>query len=125
MEKVTGIGGYFFKAKDPQKLAEWYFKYMGISKTPTTYEESSWWQDRGPTIFEPFDHTNPYLNKYERHWIINFRVKNLDAMVQQLTNAEIEVEVDPQIYPNGRFAMLDDPEGNPIQLWEPAGIDTL
>ncbi len=124
MEKVTGLGGYFFKARDPQNLADWYFKHLGISKTPTTYEESSWWQERGPTIFKPFNHTHPYLDKYGRQWIINFRVKNLNPMVQQLTIAEIEVEVDPQVYPNGRFSILNDPEGNPIQLWEPAGIDS-
>ncbi len=58
-------------------------------------------------------------------WMLNFRVRNLAAMVAQLQQAGIAVEVDPAEYPNGVFAKLHDPEGNPIQLWEPIGDDTL
>ena len=60
-----------------------------------------------------------YFGAAEHTWMINFRVRNLDAMLSQLRAAEIEVAEDSEVYPNGRFARLCDPEGNPIQLWEP------
>ena len=60
-----------------------------------------------------------------RTWAINFRVKDLDAMVAQLRAADVEVTVEEKVYPNGRFARLKDPEGNSIELWEPAGIDLV
>lgn len=123
MERVRGIGGVFFRAKDPEMLEAWYEKHLGITKVPKTYEEGSWWQDEGPTVFAPFDDNNEYLKQYNRPWILNFRVGNLDAMVEQLRSAGIHVEVDPEQYPNGRFASLYDPEGNPIQLWQPMGTD--
>ena len=56
-------------------------------------------------------------------WMINFRVRSLDKMAAQLRANGVAVEVDPEVYPNGRFAKLSDPEGNPIQLWEPGGVD--
>ena len=123
MERVTGIGGIFFRAKEPEKLAKWYEQNLGISGVPKTYEDGSWWQDEGPTVFSPFNEENDILNQFNRSWILNFRVKNLNAMVTQLQSAGIEVTVDPEQYPNGRFAALHDPEGNPIQLWQPEGID--
>ena len=60
-----------------------------------------------------------YFGSREQAWMINFRVRGLDAMVEQLRKSNIEVKVDPENYPNGRFARLHDPEGNPIELWEP------
>jgi predicted enzyme related to lactoylglutathione lyase len=78
-----------------------------------------WRQEGGATAFQPFPSTTKYLGPETQQWMINFRVAHLDAMVAQLTAAGIKVEVDPQKYPNGRFALLHDPEGNPIQLWEP------
>ena len=78
-----------------------------------------WRQESGTTAFQPFPATTKYFGPETQQWMINFRVAHLDAMVAQLTAAGIKVEVDPQKYPNGRFALLHDPEGNPIQLWEP------
>jgi len=118
-EKVTGIGGFFFKAKDPKALAEWYEKNLGVGRTPTAKGMAPWHQDAGTTAFQPFPATTKYFGPETQQWMLNFRVANLDAMVAQLTAAGIKVEVDPQKYPNGRFALLHDPEGNPIQLWEP------
>ena len=118
-EKVTGIGGFFFKAKDPKGLAEWYEKNLGVARTPTAKGMEPWRQESGTTAFQPFPATTKYFGSETQQWMINFRVANLDAMVAQLTAAGIKVEVDPQKYPNGRFALLHDPEGNPIQLWEP------
>jgi glyoxylase I family protein len=119
MEKVTGIGGFFFKAKDPKALAEWYEKNLGVTRTPMAKGMEPWHQDAGTTAFQPFPATTKYFGPETQQWMINFRVANLDAMVAQLTAAGIKVDVDPQKYPNGRFALLHDPEGNPIQLWEP------
>lgn len=118
-EKVTGIGGVFFRADDPQALAEWYQEHLGIMRVPENYETQPWIQPAGPTVFAPFASTTTYFGKPEQQWMINFRVSNLDAMVRQLRAAGIEVEVDSTHYPNGRFARLHDPEGNPIELWEP------
>jgi len=118
MEKVTGIGGFFFKAKNPQMLAEWYETNLGVSKIPTDYDGTVWEQEAGTTVFGGFDDEAGLLGPNQA-WMINFRVSALDAMVKQLQDAGIKVEVDPETYPNGRFASLSDPEGNPIQLWEP------
>lgn len=118
-EVVTGIGGVFFKAQNPQALAEWYEKNLGIARTPTTYDQQPWMQLAGPTVFAPFTNTTTHFGRAEQQWMINFRVRDLDAMVRQLREAGIEVTVDPTVHPNGRFARLSDPEGNPIELWEP------
>jgi len=120
MEKVTGIGGFFFRAKDPKALGRWYQQHLGISLTPSSYEDSVWQQEAGPTVFDPQAETSDLFKGTEKIWMLNFRVRNLDKMAAQLRAAGIAVEIDPQSYPNGRFASLHDPEGNPIQLWQPA-----
>lgn len=120
-EQVTGIGGFFFKAEEPQMLAAWYDEHLGVDQTPQTYEVQPWQQEAGSTVFGIFRARTEYFGAPEQTWMINFRVNDLDAMVEQLRGAGIEVEVDPSTYPNGRFARLQDPEGNPIQLWQPMG----
>lgn len=119
VEKVTGIGGLFFRAKDPEMLRKWYDEHLGVTPGPRDYGQLPWSQEAGPTVFEPFPANTDYFGSPERAWMINFRVRDLDAMVAQLRAAGLEVKVDDQIYPNGRFAKLRDPEGNPIELWEP------
>jgi predicted enzyme related to lactoylglutathione lyase len=119
MERVTGLGGVFFRARDPKGLSRWYEQHLGVKKTPATYDEMPWVQEQGPTAFAPFSQDTTYFGRPEQMWMLNFRVRDLDAMAQQLRAAGIEVESDPEEYPNGRFARLADPEGNPIQLWEP------
>jgi len=123
MEKVTGIGGLFFRSREPETLARWYRDHLGISLIPTNYEEPGWEQQAGPTAFAPFPETTSYFGDSGKVWMVNFRVRNLEAMAAQLSAAGIPVEIDPQVYPNGRFARLHDPEGNPIELWEPQGSD--
>lgn len=124
MEQVTGIGGLFFRARDPQALGEWYRYRLGVTLVPSKYEEAGWRQEAGPTAFAPFPETTDYFGPdAAKTWMVNFRVRSLDAMVAQLRAAGVPVEVDPQSYPNGRFARLYDPEGNPIELWEPDGRD--
>jgi predicted enzyme related to lactoylglutathione lyase len=119
MEKVSGIGGFFFRARDPTSLASWYEKYLGISPIPESEAAEPWRQESGPTAFAPFHESTEYFGDHSRSWMINFRVRDLDAMVAQLTAAGASVAVDEQDYPHGRFARLRDPEGNPIELWEP------
>jgi predicted enzyme related to lactoylglutathione lyase len=123
MEKVTGIGGFFFRAHDPKALGLWYQQHLGVSLIPTSSEESPWQQEAGPTAFAPFKETSGYFGDTTKVWMLNFRVRDLDKMAAQLQAAGIEVKIDPQSYPNGRFARVHDPEGNPIELWQPAKPD--
>src|SRR5438876_6713400 len=123
MEKVTGIGGLFFRARDPSALSRWYQEHLGVTLTPANYDEPPWQQEAGPTVFAPFPEQTTYFGDPKQTWMVNFRVRNLDAMTAQLRAADIAVEIDPEEYPNGRFARLNDPDGNPIQLWEPRGRD--
>jgi glyoxylase I family protein len=119
-ERVLGIGGLFFRSRDPKALAAWYQEHLGIDPTPTDFNQPVWQQAAGPTIFAPFPKETDYFGSSTQTWMVNFRVRNLDAMVTQLRAAHITVDVDGKSYPNGRFARLHDPEGNPIELWEPA-----
>ena len=121
MEKVTGIGGFFFRAKDPKALGLWYQQHLGISLIPTSYEESPWQQEAGPTAFAPFKETSDYFGDAHKVWMLNFRVRDLDKMAAQLRAAGIEVKINEESSPIGSFARLHDPEGNPIELWQPAG----
>ncbi len=123
MERVTGIGGLFFRARDPEGLAEWYSAHLGVDPAPESYENSSWWQQPGPTVFAALPEDSDHFEGAANSWSVNFRVGDLDAMVTQLRRAGVEVEVDAETYPNGRFANLRDPEGNPVQLWQPEGAD--
>lgn len=118
-EKVTGIGGLFFRAHDPDALAKWYDEHLGVLPVPTSYGGPVWQQEAGPTAFAPFPETTGYFGDASKMWMVNFRVGNLDKMVEQLRASGIAVKVDPQKYPNGRFARLKDPEGNHIELWQP------
>jgi glyoxylase I family protein len=119
MEKVTGIGGLFFRAHDPKALGRWYQQHLGIALTPSSYGESVWEQEAGPTAFTPFGEKSDYFGDASKFWMVNFRVRDLDKMAAQLQAAGITVKIDPQSYPIGRFARLHDPEGNPIELWQP------
>ena len=119
-ERVLGIGGLFFRSRDPKKLAQWYQLHLGIDPVPTEYGHTVWQQAAGPTVFSPFPMDTEYFGSQQQAWMVSFRVRNLDAMVAQLQKLNIAVKVDAETYPNGRFARLHDPEGNPIELWEPA-----
>ena len=118
-EKVVGIGGFFFRAKEPKVPAQWYLDHLGVSKIPMKHGEKPWEQEAGATAFAPFSEKSDYFD-VSKGWMLNFRVHDLDRMVAQLQAAGIEVKVDPTAYPNGRFAHLHDPEGNPLELWQPA-----
>lgn len=123
MEKVDGIGGFFFRSGNPEKLAKWYADHLGIDVVPSDYDTPAWQTEAGTTVFAPFAKDTGFFGDLSQQWMINFRVRDLDAMAAQLEAAGVKVEVDPETYPNGRFAQLSDPEGNPIQLWQPGGCD--
>lgn len=118
-EKVEGIGGFFFRAKDPKGLAVWYRDHLGIALTPGDYATTPWQTQAGPTVFAPFPMDTKNFDNERQTWMMNFRVRRLDKIVAQLKGKGIEVKVDPKTYPNGRFAHLQDPEGNPLELWQP------
>ena len=88
---------------------------------PVSEDALPWRQESGPTAFAPFPEATTYFGA-KQMWMINFRVRDLYAIAAQLRSAGIAVEIDPQTQPNGRFARLHDPEGNPIELREPQGI---
>ncbi len=117
LARAVGIGGVFFRAADAAGLAEWYEKHLGIDDL----HKSVWHQEAGMTIFGPFDRNSEYFGRAEQQWMINFRVDDLDALIAKLTADGIEVETraewDSEV---GRFARIHDPEGNPVELWEPA-----
>lgn len=119
MEKVTGIGGFFFRAKNPDALANWYEERLGVTTVPKSYGGKPWRQQEGVTVFAPFQQDSEMIGPPEHTWMINFRVDDMDAIVAQLRAAGETITVDPERYPNGRFAEVRDPEGNGIQLWQP------
>ncbi|HEY3674610.1 MAG TPA: VOC family protein [Candidatus Tumulicola sp.] len=119
MERVTGIGGLFFRSSDPAGSARWYSEHLGINAGGEG-ESDVWQQAAGPTVFAPFAKDTEYFPE-RNSWMLNLRVANLDAMVAQLRNAGINVEITFEDDNVGRFARLSDPDGNPIELWEQKG----
>ena len=116
MAKALGIGGVFFRAKDTDALSLWYETHLGVP--------GFWMQEAGLTVFAPFKADTDYFPP-DRQWMINFRVDDLDAMMAQLKAAGIAVETRAEwdTPETGRFARIHDPEGNPIELWQPPGND--
>ncbi len=112
---VTGLGGFFFRSDDPEALSAWYQKHFGICP-----ENFSWEQAAGPTVVMPFPKSTDHFSA-EKQWMLNLRVSELDAVLQELAAAGIAVVTDPEwdTPETGRFARIHDPEGNPIELWEP------
>ena len=117
MKNITGIGGFFFRCKDPKALKEWYINVLGVD-----VQEMVWQQEAGPTVFEPFKQDSDYF-KTDKHWMLNFRVTDLKALVRDLKSKGVAVEQKEEwnsMPEYGAFARVHDPEGNPIELWEPA-----
>ena len=113
---VTGIGGIFFRAKDPKALSAWYAETLGVGAG----EWGVWQPEAGPSVFLPFAADTDYYPA-DRQWMINFRVTDLDALLNILRAKGIKIitkaEWDSPEF--GRFARIHDPEGNPVELWEP------
>ena len=119
MQRVTGIGGFFFRARDPAGLAAWYEANLGISSTDTAW---SWSQQAGPTVFAPFPTDTDYFGRLEQQTMLNFRVDDLDAMLEQLRAAGATVDDEVAEASFGRFGHAVDPEGNRFELWQPGEI---
>jgi predicted enzyme related to lactoylglutathione lyase len=121
MERVTGIGGVFFKARDPHGLAAWYQEHLGVPMDEgQTYGTLV---SQGPgevTVFATFPDDTAYFDPSQSPFMVNFRVRDLDAMLTQLREAGVPVETRIQEEVYGRFGWAMDPEGNRIELWEPS-----
>ena len=115
---VTGIGGYFFRANDPEGLRKWYIKHLGVGSEPYGVRETG----GGTCVFAPFPADTDYLPE-GKQCMINLRVDDLDALCGRLSGAGIEVITKSEwdMPGVGRFARIHDPEGNAIELWQPAG----
>lgn len=120
MERVSGIGGIFFKAKDPAALAGWYRDHLGVPvEQQQTYASL---ESRGagePTIWSAFPVDTDYFGPDSPDLMVNYRVEDLDAMLAQLRRAGAEVDDRIEEYEYGRFGWARDPEGNRFELWEP------
>jgi len=120
MERVRGVGGVFFKARDPQALAEWYRDHLGIpvaeGQTYASFEST------GPgdqTVWSAFPMQTEYFGPGSSRLMVNYRVDGLDAMLAQLRDAGVEVIERTEDHDYGRFGWAVDPEGNRFELWEP------
>ena len=124
VEQVTGIGGVFFKAKDPKGMAAWYQKNLGI-QSKGGYADFVWRdkdhpEEKGHTAWRIFPTNTTYFGQSPSSLMINYRVSNLDRMLEQLRASGVKIEK-VEDYDYGRWAWIEDPEGNRIELWEPKG----
>lgn len=132
MKRVQGIGGIFFRARDPKKLQDWYDKHLGISPLP----HSPWGEDDESPLFQWRDKDDPermcysvfglfptetdFFKPGDKNFMLNFRVDDLDGVLAELKKEGIAQHGDIKTYPFGRFARIIDPENNVVELWEPA-----
>ena len=118
---VTGIGGFFFRARDPDALSAWYLQHLGVGPDSDTWMCP---QQAGPTVFAPFRQDSDYFPA-DRQFMLNLRVDDLDALLAGLREAGIDIVTNPDwdTPQTGRFARIHDPEGNPIELWQPPAAD--
>lgn len=121
---VVGMGGYFFRAKDPATLKAWYREHLGVGGGCGTDAQGQsnewvWFHEGGPMVFEPFKQDSDYFPS-DRTAMVNLRVRDLDGLLASLRAAGIEIGKEEAMEGVGRFARVHDPEGNPIELWEPS-----
>jgi predicted enzyme related to lactoylglutathione lyase len=123
MTKVTGIGGIFFKCKDPNKMKEWYKTHLGLNTNEygATFEwrEESDSTKKGQTQWSPFAETTKYLEPSTKDFMINYRVADLEALVEELKKEGVTIVDKIESYDYGKFVHIMDIEGNKIELWEP------
>ena len=116
MERVLGIGGYFLRATDPAALGAWYRDCLGLDAD----EHGLWRPTAGPTVFATFEPETDYFGSRSQQTMLNFRVRDLAAMLEQLRAKGADVADETQDLPGvGRFGWVTDPEGNRVELWEP------
>jgi predicted enzyme related to lactoylglutathione lyase len=119
MAKATGVGGVFFKSRDPKALAAWYAAHLGIHAESDGSLAFSGAGSAGMTVFAPFPVDTHYFGDGAQTFMINFRVDNLDELLKQLAAAGVRIDPKRESYDYGHFAWIWDPEGNRIELWEP------
>jgi predicted enzyme related to lactoylglutathione lyase len=123
MGRVTGIGGIFFKAENPQRLYEWYEKHPGIRQDVADEGASFRWKDDGDpegfAAWSIFKKDTDYFPPSTQPFICNFRVEDLDGLQEALRAEGVWIDPKREDYDFGRFAWIMDPEGNRIELWEP------
>jgi predicted enzyme related to lactoylglutathione lyase len=123
MKKVTGIGGIFFKCKDPQKVKEWYKTHLSLNTdqygATFKWREASDSTKKGSTQWSPFKETTKYFEPSTKDFMINYRVENLEALVTELKNEGVTIVDTMETYDYGKFIHIMDIEGNKIELWEP------
>ncbi len=126
---VLGVGGIFFRAQDPDALTAWYREHLGVgagcaAEDTGAPEEWSWKAQGGPLVFAPFPTETDYWAA-DKQFMLNLRVRDLDRLLEQLQASGIAAIVKPEWdSPEvGRFARIHDPEGNAVELWEPAAAD--
>lgn len=125
--RVTGLGGFFFKTKNPDQIKEWYKTHLGI---PTDqYGWTFWWRDENgnkcSTQWSPFQQDTSYFSPSEKQFMMNFRVENLKELLKVLKEEGVEVVGEMEEYDYGKFGWILDPEGNKIELWEPVDASFL
>lgn len=115
MERILGIGGVFLRSNEPETLIAWYRDNLGIDTDPA----SPWQQQAGPTIFAAFDASSDYFGARTQQVMLNFRVADLDAMLEQLRTRGADVDAHVESMDGvGRFGWVTDPDGNRIELWQ-------
>ena len=124
MAKVTGIGGVFFKAsKDARELAAWYQKHLGLKLEPFGGAVLNWQEDtaedKGITVWSLAEKESEWFSPSTASFMINYRVDDMEGLIQQLKEAGIEPVKGPEKHENGTFAWIMDPDGNKVELWEP------
>ena len=125
---MLGIGGLFFRARDPEALGDWYRQHLNVgpgcvAPAGGDADDMCWMAEGGPIVFAPFPADSDYF-PVDRQFMLNLRVTDLDQMIEQLRDSGVEVETRDEWNDSnvGRFARIHDPEGNPIELWEaPSG----
>ncbi len=123
MAKVTGVGGIFFKCKDPNQMKEWYSTHLGLNTdqygTNFEWRQATDPTKKGFTQWSPFERTTTYFNPSEKDFMINYRVGDLEALVEELKQGGVTVLDEIETYDYGKFVHIMDMEGNKIELWEP------
>lgn len=120
-KRVTGLGGFFFKTKDPKAIKEWYGKHLGLPVDD--YGCTFWWKDKEgndcSTQWSPFKEDTAYFAPSKKQFMMNFRVENLIELLEILKKEGVTVVGEVEEYEYGKFGWILDPEGNKIELWEP------
>ena len=123
MKKVTGIGGIFFKTKDPEKMKQWYQKNLGLltNEYGSVFEfrNSDEPEKKGYSVWSPFEENTKYFEPSEKEFMINYRVENIEKLVEELRSAGVVICDEIETYEYGKFVHILDPENNKIELWEP------